>query len=427
MLVRENMLYDVIVVGAGASGLLAAGRAARMGGSVLLLEKMQQPGRKLRITGKGRCNITHDAPASEYYKHIYPGGRFLKHAFHTFFTEDILKILHERGVETTTERGNRVFPVSNEAGDVFRAIRDWMGKKNIDFRSNTRVQELLIRDDSVTGVRTISGNTTRDYSGKSVIICTGGKSYPATGSTGDGYDLARQAGHSITDPKPALVPLITSGNMAARLQGLALKNVKTIVWVNGKKRAESFGELMFTHYGLSGPIILTLSRYVVDVMEQGEVVEMSIDLKPALDEKKLDARLQRDLNEHGKKQLANMFRQWLPSKLIPVFLEHLAIDGRKPCNQMDATERRKTLLLMKDFRFQVTGHPGYQEAIITAGGVTTTEIHSRTMASKLVPNLFFAGEVMDLDGETGGFNLQIAFSSGFLAGQSAVSLVKSPE
>ncbi len=409
--------YDVIVVGAGAAGLIAAGRAAHLGARVLLVEKMRQAGRKILITGKGRCNITHDAPVSVYYKNIYPNPRFLKHAFNAFFTGDILKILHDRGVETTTERGSRVFPVSNRSADVRKALMDWMGKKNIDIIYQARAGELLTREGSVTGIRITSLSGSRDICSGAVIICTGGKSYPATGSTGDGYELARQAGHTVSEVRPALVPLVTGGETAGRLQGLGLRNINAVVWVNGRKCAEEFGELMFAHYGLSGPVILTLSRQVVEALSAGSRVEIGIDMKPALDAKKLDIRLLRDLDAHGKKQAENIFRLWLPSKLIPVFLEILEIDGKKPCHQLGAGERRKILHLMKDFRFAVTGHPGYGEAIITAGGVSTSEINSRTMESKLSRNLYFAGEVIDLDGNTGGFNLQIAFSTGFLAGQ----------
>ncbi len=413
----KTAIYDVIVIGAGAAGIIAAGRAAQMGAKVLLLEKMKQAGRKILITGKGRCNITHDAPASVYYKNIFPSGRFLKHAFNAFFVDDIIKILHERGVETTTERGSRVFPVSNLSKDVLAALLDWMGKKNIDIIYNCKISELIIEDGKLKGVEAQTDNGQQEFYAKSVIICTGGKSYPATGSTGDGYRLAQQAGHSLSEIRPALVPLVTKGDIAAKLQGLGLKNINAVVWVNGKKSKEEFGELMFAHYGLTGPVILSLSRHVVEELSKANEVEISIDLKPALDEKKLDARLLRDLNEHGKKYLENIFKLWLPSSLIPVFMEVLKLDGRKLCHQVSSEERRKILQLMKNFRFQISGHPGYKEAIVTAGGVPTVEINSKTMESKLVSGLYFAGELIDVDGNTGGFNLQIAFSTGWLAGQ----------
>lgn len=414
---KPQKTYDVIVIGAGAAGLIAAGHAAHQGAKVLLLEKMRRAGRKLLITGKGRCNITNNSPKSVFYKNIFPHGRFLQHAFKAFFTDDILRIIHEQGVETTTERGDRVFPVSNNAADVVNALMHWMGNKNIEILYETKVNGLLLENDAVVGVRALVNGISKEFYGKRVIICTGGKSYPATGSTGDGYTLAKQVGHTINEVRPALVPLVTKGNIAEKLQGLGLKNVKAVVWVNGKKAAEEFGELMFAHYGLSGPVILTLSRKVVEELYKNNTVEIGIDLKPALDEKKLDARLLRDINEHGKKQVENIFRLWLPAKLIPVFLELLKLDGNKLCHQITAKERRKTLLLMKDFRLEVTGHPGFKEAIITAGGVSTTEINPKTMESKLAPNLYFAGEVIDLDGTTGGFNLQLAFSTGWLASE----------
>ncbi|MFN3555112.1 MAG: NAD(P)/FAD-dependent oxidoreductase [Bacteroidales bacterium] len=416
---KEPQRWDVIVIGAGPAGIMAAGKAAHSRAKVLLVEKMRQAGRKLLITGKGRCNITHDADTSVYYQNIFPNGRFLKHAFHSFFKDDILKIMHDHGVETTTERGSRVFPVSNEAKDVLRALLDWMGKKNIEMVFNTRVNELIVEEGQVKGIVALSDKGRQELMAPNVIICTGGKSYPATGSTGEGYALAQQAGHTLTPPQPALVPLVTEGDIAGRLQGLGLKNVNAVVWVNGKKTREEFGELMFTHYGLTGPIILTLSRHVVEEQAKGHKTEIAIDLKPALDEQKLDARLLRDLNEHGKKQLENIFKLWLPSSLIPVFLELLQLDGKKLCNQLSGKDRRRILLLMKNFRFTVTGHPGYKEAIITAGGIPTSEIQSKTMESKLVKGLYFAGEVIDLDANTGGFNLQIAYSTGWLAGQSA--------
>jgi len=415
--------YDLIVVGAGAAGIVAAGRASHQGLRVLMIEKMRRAGRKLLITGKGRCNITHDGTQAVYFENIFPNGRFLKHAFHAFFVQDILQILHDQGVETTTERGSRVFPVSNSSADVVNALLRWMGTKNIRILFESRTTSLLIDNNHIKGVEVMGAKGTETYLAPSVMICTGGKSYPATGSTGDGYKLAAQAGHTIADVFPALVPLVTKGDTAEKLQGLGLKNVKASVWVNGKKQREDFGEVMFAHYGLSGPIILTLSRYVVEELGRNHAVEISIDLKPALDEHKLDARLLRDINEHGKKQIENIFKLWLPAKMIPVFLELLELDGDKLCHQMSAKERRKVLLLMKDFRFTITGHPGYKEAIITAGGVRTSEIQSKTMESKLVAGLYFAGEVIDLDANTGGFNLQIAFSTAWLAADSVMKAV----
>ena len=411
--------YDVIVIGAGASGLIAAGGASQLGAKVLLIEKMERAGRKLLITGKGRCNITNDASYSEFFKHIYPHGRFLKHAFSVFFTHDIVDLLASQGLKTTVERGGRIFPESNQSADVVNALLKWLHKHPVDIRLGGRVQKLIVRNAAISGVEMVLNGKKEEITANCVIICTGGSSYPATGSSGDGYALAKSAGHTIETVRPALVPLETEGTLAARLQGLSLKNVNAVIWVNGKKQKEEFGEMLFTHFGLSGPIILTLSRFVVDELQKTNRVELSIDLKPALDDQKLDARLLRDLKEHGKKQIENIFKSWLPGKLVPAFLDVLKIDGSREGHQMTTAERKKTRLLMKDFRFRATGYRSFKEAIITAGGVPTDEIDSKTMESKLVKNLYFAGEVIDLDADTGGYNLQIAFSTGWLAGQSA--------
>ncbi|MCK9271543.1 MAG: NAD(P)/FAD-dependent oxidoreductase [Bacteroidales bacterium] len=406
--------YDVIVIGAGPAGLLAAGRAAELGGRVLVLEKMRQPGRKLLISGKGRCNVTNDATLSEFIKHIFPNGRFLKNAFGHFFSGDLIALLQSQGVEVTLERGGRYFPASNKSADVLQALLGWLTALKVEIRTGHRVEKLIIEDNAIKGLEA-NGQT---FLAKNIVLATGGKSYPATGSNGEGYLLARQAGHSLVSPRPALVPIETSGTLAQQLQGLTLKNVKAVVWINGKKAGEDFGEMLFTHFGLSGPIILTLSRIIVDALQQKHSVEVSIDLKPALDEQKLDLRLLRDLNEHGKKNFANMLRSWLPASMVPVFIELLQIKPDKECHQVNAQERKKIRVLLKDFRLQVSNHRPFKEAIITAGGIPTAEIVSKSMESKLVKGLFFAGEIIDLDAETGGYNLQIAFSTGWLAGNS---------
>ena len=409
--------FDVIVVGAGPAGLLAAGSASEIGGRVLVLEKMRQEGRKLLITGKGRCNITNDANVGEFIKHVYPNGRFLRSAFGQFFSREIIELLHKYGVETTRERGGRYFPSSNRSADVLSALLKWIHELKVEIRCGQRVEKLMIVDQAIKGVQ---ANGQEFRAGK-VILATGGKSYPATGSNGEGYELARLEGHSITQVRPALVPLETDGDMAQQLQGLTLKNVRATVWVNDKKSGEDFGEMIFTHFGLSGPIILTLSRIVVDALHQKSKVEISIDLKPALDEQKLDTRLLRDLDESGKKRISNLFRNWLPSSMIPVFMDTLGIDPEKEGHQVLSKERRRIRNLMKDFRFKITGHRSFKEAIITAGGVPTVEISPKTMESKLVSGLYFAGEMIDLDAETGGYNLQIAYSTGWLAGKSSMA------
>lgn len=381
---------------------------------------MKQEGRKLLITGKGRCNITNHSPIADFIKHVHPNGRFLKHAFSQFFANDIVQLLTQQGVETFVERGNRVFPVSDKAADVLQALLRWNRKNGVDILRKCNVQRLLVSDGKITGIEAVVDDKKKQFHAQNIILCTGGSSYPATGSTGDGYKLAKAVGHNIEPVRPALVPLETSGDIAQRLMGLSLKNAKAIVWSNGKKLKEDFGELLFTHWGLSGPIILTISRLVVDELHKKNNVEISIDLKPALDEQKLDNRLLRDLDDNGKKRVENIFKLWLPSTLIPVFMELTGIDQSKEGHQLTGKERRKIRLLMKDFRFTITGHRPFEEAIITAGGISTKEINSKTMESKLVENLYFAGEVIDLDADTGGYNLQIAYSTGWLAAQSCM-------
>ncbi|MBU2553934.1 MAG: NAD(P)/FAD-dependent oxidoreductase [Bacteroidetes bacterium] len=406
--------YDVIVIGAGPAGLLAAGRAAEKGCRVVVLEKMRQEGRKLLITGKGRCNITNAAPIGEFITHVFPDGRFLRNAFSRFFSKDIIALLERYGVEVALERGGRYFPASDQASDILKALLAWVHENRVEIRTGHQAEKLLIESGSVVGVQANG----IPYYAPQVILATGGKSYPATESNGEGYELARKAGHSIETPFPALVPLETEGSIAQKLQGLNLRNVVAAIWVNDKKIAEEMGEMIFTHFGLSGPIILTLSRIAAQELKKQNKVEISIDLKPALDDQKLDARLIRDLNEHGKKKLANIFRFWLPASMVPVFLEILKTDPEKDCHQVSAQERKQIRNLMKNLRFKVSHNRSFKEAIITAGGVKTSEISPKTMESRLVRGLFFAGEMIDLDAETGGYNLQIAYSTGWLAGNS---------
>ncbi len=407
--------YDIIIIGAGPAGLLAAGRAGLLGARVLLLEKMRSEGRKLLITGKGRCNITNDALPAEFIKHVFPDGRFLRNAFSQFYSKEIIELLERHGVESTLERGGRYFPASNKSLDVLRALQKWVQEQKVEVRCGQRVEELIVEDGIIRGVKTLS----EFYYAPKVVLATGGKSYPATGSTGDGYELAKSVGHSVVKPIPALVPLETNGDLAQRLQGLNLKNVKAVVWVDGKKAGEAFGEMLFTHFGLSGPIILTLSRIAVAALQNKSKVEFTVDLKPALDEQKLDNRLLRDLNEHGKKQLSNIFRNWLPASMVPVFIDELKLDPEKMCHQVSSNERKQIRYMLKNLRFEVVKHRSFKEAIITAGGIPVKEISPKTMESRLVKGLHFAGELIDLDAETGGYNLQIAWSTGWLAGSSA--------
>jgi predicted Rossmann fold flavoprotein len=422
--------YDVIVIGGGPAGLMAAGQAAASGADTLLLEKMDQPGRKLRITGKGRCNLTNIAPIEDFIQHFHPNGRFLYSAFSRFFSDDLINFLNELRVATNTERGGRVFPISNDAQEIVDALIRWAQNEGVTIRTQTKVEKLLVEQSRIVGVeatrhpgskrqKAYDQPSPKHFNAESVILATGGASYPGTGSTGDGYRLAKAVGHNIVPIRPALVPLETQGETALRLKGLSLRNVSVILFVDDKKIAEAFGEMLFTHFGLSGPIILTLSRRVVDAFRERREVSLSIDLKPALDDTKLDARLLRDIDNHGKRHYRTLLQGLLPKKLIPVCIDLTRIPADKPSNQITSEERSRLRTWLKDFRFQITGHRSFDQAIITAGGIDLSEVDPRTMASHLIDGLYFAGEVLDIDADTGGYNLQAAFSTGWLAGQSA--------
>lgn len=409
------MAKKILIIGAGAAGLLAAGSSGTMGASVVLLEKMKQPGTKLLISGKGRCNITNTASLSDFLKEVND-QRFLRYAFSEFFSSNIIEILAAENVETNEERGGRVFPVSNIAKDVRDALVNWINRKDVSLRCNESVSEIMIQDHCITGVKTTTGMV---YSCDALILATGGMSYPGTGSTGEGLSWLKKAGHNIIPPKPVLVPLVTEGTLASHLQGLSLKNVNASLWVNGRKVRDEFGELLFTHFGLSGPVILTLSRHIDQRNNIAANIEISIDLKPALDDQKLDARLLRDLNDHSRKQFRSILELLLPGKLAEQASGILNIPPDKQAHQISALERKKLRVFLKDFRFKVTGNRGFKEAIITSGGVALNEVDQKTMGSKLIRNLYICGEAMNLDANTGGYNLQIAWSTGWLAGKSA--------
>lgn len=412
----------IIVVGGGAAGLIAAGQAAEMGAEVLVLEKMPRPGLKLRITGKGRCNLTNIAPLHEFIDHFGKNGNFLRQAFAQFFSEELVTFFKELGVATLTERGGRVFPASDRADEVIGVLGNWvMGRARI--KTNCAVKNLFVENGQVVGVKAQSKSSDWEvFRADRVIIATGGKSYPATGSTGDGYDLAKSVGHTIVLPRPALVPLETGGGTASRLQGLSLKNVNVKVIIEEKIRADAFGEMLFTHFGVSGPIILSLSKICVDALLVGKKVAISIDLKPAIDDQKLDQRILRDFSQYGKKQFQNIIKLLLPQKLIPVCAELTGIEPGKPGNQINSAERKRLRVWLKDFQHEISGYRSFNEAIITAGGVDLKEIDPRTMESRLVKGLYFAGEILDFDADTGGYNLQAAFSTGWVAGKSAATI-----
>lgn len=402
---------------------MAAGQASLCGARVTLLEKMDRPGRKLAITGKGRCNLTNVAELPDFLTHFGPNSRFLRGAFHRFFVDELLGFFNQLGINTITERGGRVFPVSNDAGEIVKALVNWAKTSGVEIRSQIRAEKLVVSQNQIKGVtvKSQSHPTPEMLPVDAVIIATGGASYPGTGSTGDGYRLAKTVGHTIVPIRPALVPLTTFGNVAARLQGLSLKNAGVKVFADNKKIAAEFGEMLFTHFGLSGPVILTISKLVVDALSIKQKVRIGIDLKPALDEPKLDLRLQRDFDLHGKMQFKKILKELLPQKLIPVCIDLVKIPAEKSGSQITGEERRRLLRWLKDFSFEVSGHRNFSEAIITAGGVALNEVDSQTMQSKIIKGLFFAGELLDIDADTGGYNLQAAFSTGWRAGQSVIS------
>jgi predicted Rossmann fold flavoprotein len=414
----------VIVIGGGAAGLMAAGQAALRGVETLVLEKMDRPGRKLGITGKGRCNLTNIADLSDAITHFGLNGRFLRQAFSRFFNFELVAFFEGLGVPTVTERGGRVFPASGQAQDVVHALLRWGDQCGISLKTRSQVERLLVENGRVVGVKVSPCSdrskpiAARQYWADFVIVTTGGASYPATGSTGDGYKLAQSVGHSIVPIRPSLVPLETAREIAERLQDLSLRNVTVRLLINEKKHGEAFGEMMFTPFGVSGPVILSLSRQVVETLNLGKRAVLSVDLKPALDEQKLDARLLRDLDSRGKQKFSTLLKGLIPNKLIPVCIDQTGIPPNKVLHQINAKDRKLLRKWLKDFRVEVTGHRPLSEAIITAGGVNTREVDPRTMASRLVQGLYFAGEILNIDADTGGFNLQAAFSTGWVAGRS---------
>ena len=416
----------IIVIGGGPAGMMAAGRASERGAAVTLVEKMERPGLKLGITGKGRCNITNDRPLDEFLPHFGAGGRFLKPSFYEFFAPDLLTFLASLGVKTVTERGNRVFPAGNRAREVVDALVNWTGKTGVVTRTRAGAVELLYEGGRIAGVTVEQARKGQKkmLPADAVILATGGASYPLTGSTGDGYRLARSAGHAIVPVRPALVPLETECRNIQGLNDLALKNVALSLRVNGRKPVREFGEMLFTSFGVSGPVILTLSGRAVDALNAGLKVELSIDLKPALDDKKLDARLLRDLANNPKTKFDTLLRGLLPPSLIPACLDMTGIPATRTANQVTARDRRALRLWLKDFRLSVTGHRPIDEAIVTAGGVSLREVNPNTLESRLVKGLFFAGEVLDVNADTGGYNLQAAFSTGHLAGIAAAETAK---
>jgi predicted Rossmann fold flavoprotein len=402
----------ILVIGAGAAGLFAALTAARRGRTVVALEKMHHPALKLGLTGKGRCNLTNLCDVDEFIANVPGNGRFLRPAVYAFTPQDAVEFFGEIGVETKVERGRRVFPGSDDAPLVARSLANATRAAGVRIRLHAPVAEILLAEGRAAGVRLGGGE---ELQASAVILATGGASYPATGSTGDGYRLARQCGHTVTDIRPSLVPLETQEDWPRQCQGLTLKNVELQAWSGSRSVYRELGELLCTHFGVSGPLVLTASRHLVGVASP----RLTVDLKPGLSLEQLDARLQRDLVAGGNRQLKNIMGGLLPQRLIPMILDLADMDPALPCHSVTKAQRRRLGQTLKRLELHVTKPRPIAEAVITAGGVSTREINPGTMESRLVPGLFFAGEVIDVDGYTGGFNLHIAWATGRLAGTNA--------
>lgn len=404
--------YNCIMIGGGAAGLMAACTAARAGKKVLLFERNDRLGKKLAITGKGRCNVTNNCTDEEFFANIPVGGKFLYSAYSNFSCRDTMDFFEELGVPLKTERGNRVFPVSDKAGDIVSALENACKKSGVTVL-HKRVSEVLAEDGVIVGVK--CGDTV--YNAVSVLIATGGKSYPVTGSDGDGYKFAKALGHTVTELKPSLVPLVSEEDYCSEMTGLSLKNVSVTVRDDKKNKVifKEQGEMLFTHFGVSGPLILSASSHIRD-MERGRY-KILIDMKPALDENALDKRIQRDFSENPNRIFANSLSKLLPSKMIPVAVRLSGIASEKQVNSVTKQERTGLVKLLKNFPVTVRDFRPISEAIVTSGGVKLSEVNPKTMESKLVQGLFFAGEVLDIDAYTGGFNLQIAFSTAVAAGE----------
>lgn len=413
-------MSTVIVAGGGAAGMMAAIFAARNGKKVTLVEKNEKLGKKLFITGKGRCNFTNACDTEDLFASVVTNPKFLYSAFYSFTNQMVMDFFEEIGLPYKVERGNRVFPVSDHSSDVIKALERELKKRNVEILLNTKVKSLIIENNICKGVRLEKGNSgtgrhiPKELCADSVIIAAGGVSYPRTGACGDGYGFAKEAGHMVTERLPSLVPFVLQDTCCKELMGISLKNVSVSIYADGKKVYSDFGEMLFTHFGVSGPIIIKASAYIHKYLDKN--LTLYIDLKPALDEKQLDERILKDFRIFQNKQLKNGLEKLLLWALIPVVIEKSGLDGEKKVNEMTKEERRKLGTVIKNLPFTINGLRGWDEAIITKGGVKVKEIDPGTMESKLTGGLYFAGEVLDLDALTGGFNLQIAWSTGYLAG-----------
>lgn len=417
--VKGIYMSKVLIIGGGAAGMMAAAFAAKNGNRVEVFEKNEKLGKKLFITGKGRCNITNAADLEDFFSAVTSNPKFLYSAFYSFTNEQVISFFEELGVKTKVERGGRVFPVSDHSSDVIQALKSEMERLGVKINLNAEVKELITEKNStretVNGIRLVSG---KKISGDAVIVATGGISYPSTGSTGDGYRFARRCGHKVSELSPSLVPMEVKEWYAGELMGLSLRNIEIRITDGKKKLYQEFGEMLFTHYGVTGPVILSASSIVGKKLKDTELT-LHIDLKPALTEEQLDKRVLREFETNHNRQFKNAVDSLFPSKLRPVIVELSGIPEEKKVHEITKEERLRFVRLIKDFTMTLTGLRGYNEAIITKGGVSVKEIDPGTMESKLVKGLYFAGEVLDLDAVTGGYNLQIAWSTGYLAGMNA--------
>ncbi len=412
----------IIVIGGGAAGMMAAGQAAARGAEVILIEKMNRLGSKIAISGKGRCNLTNAGDIADFVK-FYPGnGKFLYASLKEFDNQQLIEFFQQYGVKTKIERGGRVFPETDEAEAVVKALKRFLAKTGVKIILGKTVKELIL-EEKRNGIGLRLTPNREVLKADAVIVATGGVSYPGTGSTGDGYLFAEKVGHKVINPLPSLVPLRTLEQWPKELKGLALKNVEASIWVDGVRKDKEFGEMLFTHFGISGPVILTLSRIASNALQTKKKVEVKINLKPALTTEQLDLRLQRDFNKYHNKQLKNSLEDLLPKSIIPIIVRLSEIQPEKIINQLNKEERKRLCRLLQELSLTVTGTLGMGTAIVTSGGVDVKQINPTTMESRLIKGLYWAGEVIDVDGITGGYNLQAAFSMGYKAGKAAAEYI----